>query len=386
MALGNNIKKYRHNLGITQEELASILCVTGQAVSKWESGSGMPDVTQIVPLAQALNVSTDALFGYAPENYDVKLAEEINQKANDLRDSGEQSEGALHAVEYLDQLCEENVFNYGILMRYVQAVAHMSRYVNPKNSYYTELLKDDEKKWKKIVRTAENRALQVIRFSGDKDLTDKCHYALAWLCWHLQDWEKGRQHIDALPTIRSNMLQETLLPYYIPIDTDEGKMRWKAQIRDNYQNFIRGINKQIVYTAEAMSWVSPLEEVEENCRWGISMMDEFMKDERMRAHCQGFYRETSKFLMAAYLRAGKAEKAAAEWKRLSEKIDAYVTFCATVKKKPKTEVLQIFGEKAADNMSHYTREWIDGKLEFMQGQLKSLCSEAVFSEFLNLLA
>ena len=38
MSLGNNIKKYRHNLGITQEELASILSVTGQAVSKWESG------------------------------------------------------------------------------------------------------------------------------------------------------------------------------------------------------------------------------------------------------------------------------------------------------------------------------------------------------------
>lgn len=38
MSLGNNIKKYRHDLGITQEELAGILCVTGQAVSKWESG------------------------------------------------------------------------------------------------------------------------------------------------------------------------------------------------------------------------------------------------------------------------------------------------------------------------------------------------------------
>ena len=38
MSLGNNIKKYRHELGITQEELAGILCVTGQAVSKWESG------------------------------------------------------------------------------------------------------------------------------------------------------------------------------------------------------------------------------------------------------------------------------------------------------------------------------------------------------------
>ena len=73
MSLGNNIKKYRHELGITQEELAGILCITGQAVSKWESGAGLPDVTQIVPLAQALNVSTDALFGFHAENFDRKL-------------------------------------------------------------------------------------------------------------------------------------------------------------------------------------------------------------------------------------------------------------------------------------------------------------------------
>ena len=44
MSLGNNIKKYRRALGITQEELAGILCITSQAVSRWESEAGMPDI------------------------------------------------------------------------------------------------------------------------------------------------------------------------------------------------------------------------------------------------------------------------------------------------------------------------------------------------------
>ena len=114
MSLGNNIKKFRHDLGIPQEELAGILSVTGQAVSKWESGAGLPDVTQIVPLAQALNVSTDALFGFGVESYDHKLADEIWFEAKKLRDSGEPSQGALAAVEYLDQKCEENIFNYAL--------------------------------------------------------------------------------------------------------------------------------------------------------------------------------------------------------------------------------------------------------------------------------
>lgn len=63
MTLGNNIRIFRKKIGITQEELAEQLCVTAQAVSKWESGAGLPDTAQIVPLAKVLNVTTDALFG-----------------------------------------------------------------------------------------------------------------------------------------------------------------------------------------------------------------------------------------------------------------------------------------------------------------------------------
>jgi transcriptional regulator with XRE-family HTH domain len=385
MTLGNNIKKYRRDLGITQEELAGVLSVTSQAVSKWESGSGLPDITQVIPLAQALNVSTDALFGFNQDNYDVKLAEEVNRKADELRDSGEQDEGALNAAEYLDQQCEENIFNYGIMTRYVQAIAHMSRFVNPNNSYYEGLLKDDNKKWKQIVRTAENRAMQVIRYSGSKKLSDECHYALAWLCWHTSDWEKGRQHIEALPSVSNNMLQETLLPYYIDISTDAGKEKWKAQIRDNYQDFIRVINKHIVYTAESMMWVSPLKEVEENCLWGISIMDKFMENEKMKPHCQGFYRETYKFLVAAYLRNDELVKAAENWKKLLSVIDEYVKVCQKVNEKDPEEIIRSFGEKAAGNMRTYTRKWIDGKLQFMLGQLKSLSKEETFMEFEKLI-
>ena len=44
ISLGNNIKYARKKLGLTQEELAGQLGVTPQAVSKWEKGTGMPDI------------------------------------------------------------------------------------------------------------------------------------------------------------------------------------------------------------------------------------------------------------------------------------------------------------------------------------------------------
>ena len=381
MSLGNNIKKYRHNLGITQEELAGILCLTSQAVSKWESGAGMPDVTQIVPLAKALNVSTDALFGMGSENYDRCFAKKVCFEADSLRDAGEAADGALAAVEFLEQKCEEDMFNYGIMTRYVQAIAHMSRFVNENNVYYEGLLKDNQKGWRRMVKTAENRAMQVIRYSGEKELADKCHYALGWLYWHTKEYEKGRQHIDELPSIKCHMLQETLLPYYRYAEADCGMEGWSEQVRENYQNFIRAINKQIVYAAESMMWTCPLNEVEENISWGLSMMDSFMENDKMKALCQGFYRDTSKFLIAAYLRDNQPEKAAKEWKRLLAQIDEYVCFCQKIRSCEKSEVIREFGQKAADNMEHYTREWIDGKLQFMLGQLKSWSDEKIFTEF-----
>ena len=38
MNIGKNIKEHRISLGITQDELAKKLCVSSQAVSKWETG------------------------------------------------------------------------------------------------------------------------------------------------------------------------------------------------------------------------------------------------------------------------------------------------------------------------------------------------------------
>jgi transcriptional regulator with XRE-family HTH domain len=63
--IGKNIRKYRKLRGFTQEELACELGVTSQAVSRWEAGSGMPDISFIVSLAQNLGVTTNILFGMA---------------------------------------------------------------------------------------------------------------------------------------------------------------------------------------------------------------------------------------------------------------------------------------------------------------------------------
>ncbi len=62
--LGNNIRQYRRKDKRTQEQLAEVLGVTAQAVSRWESGGSYPDMDLIPSIANFFGVSIDELFGY----------------------------------------------------------------------------------------------------------------------------------------------------------------------------------------------------------------------------------------------------------------------------------------------------------------------------------
>jgi DNA-binding XRE family transcriptional regulator/desulfoferrodoxin (superoxide reductase-like protein) len=56
------IKKLREYKGLTQQQLAEEIGVSSKAVSKWETAKGLPDITLIEPLSQALGVSVMELM------------------------------------------------------------------------------------------------------------------------------------------------------------------------------------------------------------------------------------------------------------------------------------------------------------------------------------
>ena len=82
MTIGERIKEYRKNRGLTQSQLAERLGITDQAVSKWETGITLPDVTTIVPLSKALGVSTDSILGVENMSADEinKVYEEVHER------------------------------------------------------------------------------------------------------------------------------------------------------------------------------------------------------------------------------------------------------------------------------------------------------------------
>ena len=59
---GKNIRNLRKASDITQEALAGALGVSSQSVSKWETGYGFPDITQLPAIANYFGVTIDELF------------------------------------------------------------------------------------------------------------------------------------------------------------------------------------------------------------------------------------------------------------------------------------------------------------------------------------
>ena len=62
MTLGQKIQNLRKEKGLSQEDLASQITVSRQAVSKWELDLTIPDTENIVQLSKILSVSTDYLL------------------------------------------------------------------------------------------------------------------------------------------------------------------------------------------------------------------------------------------------------------------------------------------------------------------------------------
>ncbi|MBO4878267.1 MAG: helix-turn-helix transcriptional regulator [Ruminococcus sp.] len=74
-----NLAARRKALGMTQEQLASRLNVSPQAVSKWENSS-YPDCEMLPRLAAALNVSLDTLFGIRIKDAELDLEQLVTDE------------------------------------------------------------------------------------------------------------------------------------------------------------------------------------------------------------------------------------------------------------------------------------------------------------------
>ena len=106
LKLGAAIKKLRTERGITQEELANRMCVSFQAVSKWETNATTPDIAILPQLALFFGVSIDTLFSMNRDDYIERISKMMRDEYSIA------PENFLWAERYLKgMLSEENQNN-----------------------------------------------------------------------------------------------------------------------------------------------------------------------------------------------------------------------------------------------------------------------------------
>ena len=79
MDIGNQIKKFRTNLQLSQEMLAEKMCVSRQTVSNWETQKSYPDVHRLLQLGALFQVSLDQLL----EGDIERMRQQVEQKEID---------------------------------------------------------------------------------------------------------------------------------------------------------------------------------------------------------------------------------------------------------------------------------------------------------------
>ncbi|WP_102716314.1 helix-turn-helix domain-containing protein [Paenibacillus castaneae] len=106
--MGKRIVELRHRKEMTQEQLGKQLNVSGQAVSKWENGDSLPDITLLAGISQSLDCTTDFLLG-ADKVGDVnRLIPSMESRLRELKPS-QKIDLAFKIFNLIDEISEVNV-------------------------------------------------------------------------------------------------------------------------------------------------------------------------------------------------------------------------------------------------------------------------------------
>ncbi len=119
MNIGNKIRELRRSNNLTQEQFASALNISPQAISKWEMGASYPDMTMIPTLAAFFKVSLDELFDFDVKNIDKEIEDIILEYKRYFWNDFEKAEQVIldglkkypASIQLKTELCELYAYN-----------------------------------------------------------------------------------------------------------------------------------------------------------------------------------------------------------------------------------------------------------------------------------
>ena len=200
LTFGQRLKVIRKEAQLTQSELAEMLMVSVQSISKWECDSSMPDISQIVPLAAVLGVTTDCLLGVGgDEKADrEKLYEEAHKINKGIENVYSRKDNAYYACY---ELYKEHIKKYPLdyEIKY-QCADSITRFL-----YYGSGSQEDKDR---LYHEAINLLRSVINYDRDTTRLIDAKQTLIILYLYNNDFAKAEETAEGLPqrgSIRASM-------------------------------------------------------------------------------------------------------------------------------------------------------------------------------------
>lgn len=183
LKMGATIAALRRRRGLTQEQLAARVGVSGPAVSKWETDASCPDIALLCPLARALDTTVDRLLQFERELSPSRVTALINELMHDLpADGPDVTEQALEDLLHRYPGCTALLFNAAAV------------YVNFE-LFFPDAAPEQKSRW----RTRKRQLLEEVRTGGDAAYWQAATVQLAGLALAEDDTDRARALLDELP-------------------------------------------------------------------------------------------------------------------------------------------------------------------------------------------
>lgn len=150
MSIGEVIKKYRKEIGLTQEKMANRLGVTTPAVNKWENANSKPDIELLAPIARLLHISLDTLMSFHEE----LTASEIIRELDSIFDSDGFEKAYQRAVEIIREYpnCNMLIWQVAVVLdarRLTESCRNSDKYDEQIIDWYARALDDGNEEIKR---------------------------------------------------------------------------------------------------------------------------------------------------------------------------------------------------------------------------------------------
>lgn len=187
LKLGENLRKFRLQRELTQEQLADILGVSAQAVSRWENGTTYPDITLLPTVASYFEITLDELMGMDS----FKSEEQLKELLGQLEENG--SKGLIYEnILLLRDAVRTYPANYELQFRLVNQLA-FCEYKDGRGLSEEEKISFD--------REAAEIGNRILSHCTDCAIINQTTQQLCYIYSNLGEKEKAIEYAKKLPNI-----------------------------------------------------------------------------------------------------------------------------------------------------------------------------------------